>query len=164
MKTTLIIIVVVVYTITLTSLFASLMSRENRLRFPTVGNIIVMGYEAYGGDINTTGTNQTLDWGTVFLGTSINRSFTLKSISSMFTIPQLNTTNWTFENAQDAPVAPPTINDFAVDWNLNNTLLAPNEEVNVTITLTVKYDTAFAEYMINNQIRKFSFDIIIIPS
>jgi hypothetical protein len=163
-KTVLTILVVVIYTIVLTSLFVSVIDGSNPLRMPTIGNIITMGYEAHGGDIQTAGENQTLDWGTIYVGTSTNRSFTIKSKSNTITIPQLNTTDWTFRNQQDQLVAPPTLNDIIVNWTLNNTLLTPNEELNVTITLTIKYDAIFVDYLVNNNVKTFSFDIIIQPS
>lgn len=163
-KTLLTIIVVVAYTIILTSLIVSIIDGESSLRMPTIGNLITMGYEAYGGDIVTTTGNSTLDWGKVYVGTSTNRSFILKSKSNTNTMPQLNSTDWTFKNQQDQPVVQPTVNDITVNWTLNNALLSPNEEVNVTITLTIKYDAAFVDYLINNQVKTFSFDIIIQPT
>jgi hypothetical protein len=163
-KTTLIIIVVVVYTITLTSLFVSVIDGENLLRMPTVGNIITLGYEAHGGNIITNNGNTTLDWGTTYVGASTNRTFNLKSKSTITTIPQLNTTAWTFKNAQNQTAPPPTVNDITLSWTINNTPLTPNQEINVTLTLTVKYDQTFVDYLVNNNIRTFSFDIIIQPS
>ncbi len=163
-KTALIIIVVVVYTITLTSLFVSIIDGSSIVRMPTVGNIITLGYEAHGGDIITNNGNATLDWGTIYVGASTNRSFILKSKSTANTIPQLNTTDWTFKNAQNQSAPPPTVNDITLAWTINNTSLAPNQEINVTLTLTVKYDQTFVDYLINNNITTFSFDIIIQPS
>lgn len=163
-KTILIVIVVVVYTIVLTSLFVSVIDGYSTLRVPTIGNIIALGYEAHGGDIISAGENQTIDWGTIYVGTSTNRSFILKSKSNTITMPQLNATDWIFKNQQDQFVAPPSVIGITVNWTLNNLFLTPNEEVNVTITLTVKYDATFVDYLINNHIRTFSFDIMIQPS
>jgi len=163
-KTMLIIIVVAVYALTLTSLIVSVIDGESPLRLPTIGNIIAVGYQAYGGDIVTTAGNQSIDWGTVYVGTSTNRTFTLKSKSTTITTPQLNTTDWTFRNQQNQPVASPAVNDITVNWTLDSTQLAPNQEANVTLTLTVKYDSTFVEYLIDNSVRTFSFDIVIEPS
>ena len=164
-KTTLIIIVVVVYTITLTSLFVSILDGILPLHVPTVGNIITLGYEVHGGDIRTVFGNQTLDWGTIYVGTSTNRSLILKSKSNTKTVPELNTTGWAFRNQQGQVVVPPTMDDVTVNWTLNpSPPLDPNEETNATITLTVKYDATFVDYLINNNIATFSFDIIIQPS
>jgi hypothetical protein len=164
-KTILMIIVVVVYTITLTSLVVSIMNNVNLIvRLPTVGNIIALGYEAHGGDIITSNGNATLDWGTIYVGASTNRSFFLKSKSSTTTTPQLATADWAFKNTQNQSAPPPTMNDITLSWTIGNMSLAPNQEINVTLTLTVKYDQTFVDYLINNDITTFSFDIIIQPS
>lgn len=163
-KTALIIIVVVVYTITLTSLVVSIIDGSSFVRMPTVGNIITLGYEAHGGDIVTNNGNATLDWGTIYVGASTNRSFILESKSTVNTVPQLNATDWTFKNQQDQPVTPPTVNDITLTWTINNISLMPNQEINVTLTLTVPYNATFVDYLINNNVTTFSFDIIISPS
>lgn len=163
-KTILTIIVVVVYTITLTSLIVSIIGGNLVVRLPTVGNIITLGYEAHGGDIAINNGKATLDWGTIYIGASTNRSFFLKSKSTTITIPQLATADWTFKNAQNQSTPPPTVNDITLSWTISNMSLAPNQEINVTLTLTVKYDQTFVDYLINNDITTFSFDIIIQPS
>lgn len=163
-KTVMIIIVVVVYTMVLTSLVVSVIDGNSPFKMPTIGNIITTGYEAHGGDINTTATNQTLDWGTIYIGASTNRSFTLKNKSNIITTPQLNATNWVFKNQQGQQVDPPGVNNISVNWTLNNTPLNPNEEVNVTMTLTISFDPTFIDYIVNNNVTTFSFDIIIQPS
>ena len=163
-KSILIIIVAVVYTITLTSLFVSIIDGNLIVRLPTVGNMITLGYEAHGGDIIANNGNATLDWGTIYVGTSTNRSFSLKSKSTTITTPQLSTIDWAFKNAQNQSAPPPTVNDITLTWTINNTSLAPNQEINVTLTLAVKYDQTFVDYLINNNITTFSFDIIIQPS
>lgn len=165
MKTTLTIIVVVVYTITLTSLFVSVLDGTTIVRVPTVGNLVVLGYEAHGGDIIMQGNNATLDWGTIRVGTSANRSFYLQSQSTTTTIPQLNTTDWIFRNADNQPVTPPSVNGIELNWTLNNgTQLAQRQEVYVTLTLTINSDDAFVNYVLDNNVKTFSFDIIIQPS
>jgi hypothetical protein len=163
-KTVMIIIVVAVYTIVLTSLVVAIIDGNNPFRMPTIGNIITTGYEAHGGDIQTTGLNQTLDWGTINVGASTNRSFILKNKSNIITTPQLNATDWIFKDQRGQQVDPPTVNNINVNWTLNNTPLDPNEEVNVTITLTIRFDPTFIDYVINNNVTTFGFDIIIQPS
>ena len=54
---------------------------------------------------------------------------------------------------------------MTINWNLNNdTRLDPNQKINVTITLTAEYDQTFVDYLINNSVVTFIFDIIIYPS
>lgn len=163
-KTIMIIIVVVAYTIVLTSLTVSIIDGNTPFRMPTIGNIITTGYEAHGGNIQTIAENQTLDWGTIYIGASTNRSFILKNKSNIITTPQLNATDLIFKNQQGQPVDPPAVNNIIVNWTLNDTPLNPNEEVNVTITLTVRFDTTFIDYIVNNNVTTFSFDIVIQPS
>jgi hypothetical protein len=161
-KTIMIIIVVVVYTMVLTSLTVSIIDGNTPFQMPTIGNIITTGYEAHGGDINETANTQTLDWGAIYIGGSTNRSFILKNKSNIITTPQLNATNWTFKNQQGQQVDPPSVNNIIINMTLNPLPpLDPNEETNATVTLTVRFDTTFVDYIINNNVRTFSFDIII---
>ncbi len=54
---------------------------------------------------------------------------------------------------------------MTLSWNINNdTQIEPNQKINVTLTLTVQHDPTFVNYLINNTIATFSFDIIIHPS
>jgi len=155
-KTTLTIIVVAVYTITLTTLIASVLRTNHNLLIPGLGNIYTLGYET---------DNKTLDWGTIYVGTSTDRSFNLTSKSNTVTTPELTYGNWTFRNAQNQPTPPPSVNSMTINWNLNNdTRLDPNQKINVTITLTAEYDQTFVDYLINNSVVTFIFDIIIYPS
>ncbi len=163
-KTVMIIVVVVAYTMVLTSLVVSIIDGNSPFRMPTIGNIITTGYEARGGDIQTTAENQTLDWGTIYIGASTNRSFILKNKSNIITTPQLNATDWMFKDQQGQQVDPPTVNNISVNWTLNNTPLNPDQEVNVTITLTIRFDQTFVDYIINNNVTTFGFDMIIQPS
>ena len=160
-KTTLIIVIVIVYTLVLTSLFVVIIDGSNLLRMPTIGNIITIGYKAHGGDIRTIAKNQTLNCGTIYVGTPTNRSFILKSESNTITIPHLNTTDWAFN---DTTAPSQFLNDIELNWTLNHTPFNPGEERNVTLTLNVKYDQTLVDYLINNNIRTFNYVIIIEPS
>jgi len=155
-KTTLTIIVVAVYAITLITLIASVLRTNHNLLMPGLGNIYTLGYEA---------DNKTLDWGTIYVGTSTDRSFNLTSKSNTVTTPELSYGNWIFKNAENQPAPPPSVNNMTLSWSLNNdTQIEPNQKINVTFTLTVEYDPAFVDYLINNMITTFSFDITIHPS
>jgi hypothetical protein len=152
-KTTLTFIVVVFYTITLTTLLAAVLRTNHNLLMPGLGNIIALGYKA---------DNNTIDWGTIYVGTSTDRAINLTSKSSTVTTPFLNYGNWKFNN-----ISVPTslVNNMQLNWSLNNdTQIEPNQKINVTLTLTVEYNPTFLNYLINNTITTFSFDIIIHPS
>jgi hypothetical protein len=164
-KTTMIIIIVVVYTIVLTSLAVSIIDGNAPIRMPTIGNIITTGYEARGGDIQIINGNPTLNWSTIYVGTSTNRTFILRNKSNVVTTPELDTTNWTFNDTQGNQVDVQYAGNIIVNLTLNPPApLNPNEETNATITLTVKFDTTFVNDLVNKHVATFSFDIIIQPS
>lgn len=155
-KTTLTIIVVVIYTIVLTTLLAAQLRTNHNLLMPGLGNIVTLGY-----DVN----NRTIDWGTVYVGTSTDRAINLTSKSNKVTTPELSYGNWTFRNAENQQAPPPSVNNMTLSWNLNSdTRIEPNQKINVTLTLTAEYDPTFVDYLINNTITTFSFDITIHPS
>jgi hypothetical protein len=152
-KTTLTIIVVVIYTITLTTLLAAVLRTNHNLLMPSLGNIIALGYKV---------DNQTIDWGTVYVGTSTNRAINLTSKSNTVTTPFLNYGDLKFNN-----VSVPTslVGNVRLGWSLSNdTRIAPNQKINVTLTLTIEYDQTLVDYLINNMITTFSFEITIQPS
>jgi len=155
-KTTLTIIVVVFYTIVLTTLLADLLRTSHTLLIPGLGNIVTLGYDV---------DNRTIDWSTVYVGTSTDHAINLTSRSNTVTTPELSYGNWVFKNAENQPAPPPSVNNMTLSWSLNNdTQIEPNQKINVTLTLTVEYDPTFVDYLINNTITTFSFDIIIHPS
>jgi hypothetical protein len=152
-KTALTLIVVVFYTITLTTLLASVLRTNHNLLLPGLGNIIALGYKA---------DNNTIDWGTIYVGTSTDRAINLTSKSSTVTTPFLNYGDWKFN---DISVPTSLVNNMRLNWSLSNdTRIAPNEKIIVTFTLTIEYDPSLVDYLINNTITTFSFDIIIHPS
>jgi predicted membrane metal-binding protein len=155
-KITLTIIVAVIYTIVLTTLLAAQLRTNHTLLIPGLGNIVTLGYDV---------DNRTIDWGTVYVGTSTDHAINLTSRSNTVTTPELSYGNWTFQNAENQPAPPPSVNNMTLSWSLNNdTQIEPNQKINVTLTLTAEYDSTFVDYLINNTIATFSFDIIIHPS
>ena len=155
-KTTLTVIVVVIYTIVLATLLADLLRTNHNLLMPGLGNIITLGYDV---------DNRTIDWGTIYVGTSTDQAINLTSRSNTVTTPELSYGNWTFKNAENQPAPSPSVINMTLSWSLNNdTQIEPNQKINVTLTLTVEYDPTFVGYLINNTITTFSFDIIIHPS
>lgn len=163
-KTTLIIIVVVAITLILSSLIASLLNTYQNLHVPSVGTIYTLGVDAYGGNITVQDGTKYVDWGTVYVGTSTNRSLYLRSKSNFDTTINLATANWTFTDAHGTNVTPPSISYINLTWDYNNETLVPLQEIQVTLTLSVSLDSQFTDYLITNNIQKFSFDIRIYPS
>lgn len=162
-RTLLIIIVVVAYTLILSTVVTETLEQSRTLHIPSFATIYVLGYEAYGGDIALKDGNQTLDWGTIYVGTSTNLSFYLRSKSSTITTPTLNVTDWSFRNQQDQNVSLPPINNISITWNAT-AALTPNQEVYATLTMEIPSDNSFVNYLITNQVKTFSFEIQIYPS
>jgi len=162
-KTALLILVTAVCTMLLTVLFIAIVSQGN-LRVSSHGTIYALDYEVYGGNISFVDSKPTFDWGAIIVGDSTNRSFYLRSKSTIATRPELNTTNWKFYDGQNQPTETPSLNYLTVKWDFMDSSLAPNQEVYVTLTLTVEYNMNFVDQIINYGIKSFTFDVLIQPS
>jgi hypothetical protein len=69
-----------------------------------------------------------------------------------------------FQNStgQNVVENPPIENQLSLTWDYNNnTLLYPNDEIYVTLTLKISSDYGFVNYLINNDVERFGFDMII---
>jgi len=142
------------------------LSKYHNLHFPSLGTIHVIGVEVYGGDINITEDGiPYIDWGTIYPGTFTNRSFYIKSNSSVSIMLRLRTSSVTFQSSEDQNVTEglPIENPLNLTWTYDDTPLDPAEEIYVTITLEASSDLSFLEYLVAYDVSKFSFDIIITP-
>lgn len=168
-KTILLIILVSAITLLISTIAAIWLSSFHNLRFQNLGTLRLIGTKAYGGDINTTQGEQTIDWGEVYLGTPITRSFYIKSESNVpitLILLDITSTSITFQNWRDEYIteASPIEKPIILTDNFSSTILQPNEEINATLTLEVSSDPTFLQYLIRNEIRKFGFEIVITPS
>ena len=124
---------------------------------PTTGTIKVQGLEIYGGDIKYDPKFDTVyvDWGELTLGVYKNSSFYVKSNSTVDVELALNVTNW----------EPPGIDEYlTIYWDYNGTLLSPTQEVFVTVTLEVASSSEFIDFLIENEVIDFGFDITVYAS
>lgn len=153
------------------STFVSIwLSNFYNLRFPSLGTIRVIGVKAYGGDITSLPDgSQYIDWGTVYPRMPINRSFYIESESNMpVTIILLDITsaNVTFQNSEgeniidDLPIPKPIV----LTSNFNNTILQPREKIYAIVTLTLSSDSEFLEFLIEKDVAKFNFEMVIIAT
>ena len=124
---------------------------------PTTGRIKVEGLEIYGGDIKYDAVSDKVyvDWGELTLGAYKNSSFYVKSNSTVDVTLELNVTNW----------EPLGIDEYlTISWDYNGTLLSPTQAVFVTVTLQVASSGDFIDFLIENEVTDFGFDINIYAS
>ena len=124
---------------------------------PTTGTIKVQGLEIYGGDIKYNPAAKALyvDWGELTLGVYKNSSFYVKSNSTVDVELALNVTDW----------EPPGIEDYlSISWDYNGTLLSPTQEIFVTVTMEVASSSEFIDFLIENEVIDFGFDITVYAS
>lgn len=169
-KTILLILAVAFLTILTTTLLSTFLSRVYNTRIPSLGTIHTIGVKVYGGNI-TEGSDGSkhLDWGTIYPGSSTIRSFHLKSESNIPITLKLSTRNWTLLNSKGENVTKflttpkyMQLNEsFTLTWNYNGTPLTPTQEIYVSLRLNATSDVKFINYLIDYQVREFSFDIII---
>jgi hypothetical protein len=161
-KTALLIAIVAVATIAVSASVSLWLSRYHNLRFPSIGTIYTMGVEAYWDQDLTNRTTQ-IEWGTLYPDTTTNITIYLHSISNIPTTLTIKTENWTYTNSADTNVAEPPNRQSYMDltWNYNNQTLNPDETIETTLTVTVTDDPTFLEYLIQNNITTFNFDITI---
>lgn len=153
-KMVILVIITVVITIVISSIISIWLSKITSFNVPSLGNIKTLGVEAYW-DKNLENKTETINWGTIWLGASKNFTLYLQSISNTETTLLINATNWN----------PVNISEYVnLSWNYNKTILHPSETIQVTLTLTTSSSGNFLRYLIANEVKEFSFDIIISTS
>jgi len=150
-KTVLLIVAVAAITVLVTSLTAIWLSKITNLQIPSLGTITTLGVEAYW-DKNLTNKTEEIKWGKIWPGSSQNVTIYIRSISNVETTLILNTTNWNPTNLTDY---------MNLTWNYNETTIHPDEIIQVTLTLSASSSYSFIMYLITNDVKQFSFDIII---
>jgi len=121
----------------------------------TTGALNVKGLEVYGGDLKSHLGKAYLDWGELGPGASSALSFYVKSTSSVDVELGLNVTGWT----------PSGIEPFmSFSWNHNGERLSPQQELLVTVNLSVASSGEFIDYIVENQVQTFSFEMTVYAS
>jgi len=157
---------VVLITILLETLVSIWLSKSNNFYIPSIGTIHVLNVEVYGGDIKYLNGELTLDWGIVYPGSQINRSFFIKTKGNINGTLKIKAGNWTFKNSK-------TIIYNHTEWmtieSIYNGTKKPYMEVLMgektimaIITLKVSNSDDFIDWIIENNIKTFSFDISVI--
>ena len=162
-KIVLLVLAVVAITLLLSTIIFIWLSKVTNLKVPSVGTIMTLGVEAYW-DENSTDridVDEEIDWGTVWLGSSNNVTIYVLSISSIETTLNKTKTNLAFYNASE--VAIPVPNNISthmhLSWDYNGSIIKPGDVIQVTLTLRTDYSPDFASYLIENDIKSFSFDV-----
>lgn len=141
------------------------LNKVTNLSVPSLGTIKTLEVEAYW-DRDTKNRAETIDWGTIWSGTSNSVILYIRSISNIETTLELRTANWTLRDANNGIVAGPSDSSpyMNLTWNYTGTLVRPGETVPVTLTLSVDDSFDFIEFLIANEVKAFTLDIHILTS
>lgn len=161
-KTVLLITITAAVTLIIGSLISIWLSKVTELNIPSIGYIRTRGVEGYW-DKDLTNKTGACDWGTIWPGLTRNVSIYLRSISNIETTLSLRTRNWTFLNSSNKIVAGPnaTTPYMSLGWSYNNAIVHPGEVLQVTLTLSVEQSSDLVEFLIANDVKAFSVEIII---
>ena len=163
-KTLLLIIAAVLITILLQTLLSIWLSHNSNIYLPSIGAIHTINVEVYGGDLKELSNGQKfLDWGTVYPGMMVNRTLNVTSRSNVDAVLIIKTMNWAFNNSQGKIVKGPVnkTDYLTLKVSLNETLIHPNQTLELTLTLKVADSDDFIDFLIENDVKTFSFDICI---
>jgi hypothetical protein len=166
-KTVILVVAVVLLTLVFSYLIAPWFSNsaeppngpEDRT-IPTTGTIRVQGLEIYGGDIKYDPETERIyvDWGELALGASKNATFYVKSTSNVDVTLGLNVTNWEPQGID---------NYLTISWDYNGTVLKSGPDqapVLVTVNLKVASSGDFIDFLVENTVSSFGFDMTIYAS
>ena len=145
------VVITIIITLIVSTVVSIGLSSSANLSVPSLGTITTLGVEAYW-DSNCENKTMTIDWGQIHSGTSKNVTLYLKSASNFETTLRLNMSNWN----------PPSIlNYMMLVWDYNGTTIKPGEIKQVALTLNSVSSKSFMDYLLDNGITNFSFDMTI---
>jgi hypothetical protein len=161
-KTIVLIVTVAAITLVVSGAISVILDDRNNISLPSIGYIHTVGVKAFW-DLALQNQTATIQWGTVYTGSSYNITLYLQSTSNVQTILGLATTNWTYTNANNTIVSGPAESTPYINltWNYNNETLEPNETIQTTLTLTTDGSPNFVLFLVNNSIKQFAMDITI---
>jgi hypothetical protein len=160
-KTLILLVAVASITILLQILISVWLSNVSNMNIPSIGKIHTLNVEVYGKDIQYQDGQPFIDWGVVYPRTLVNRTFNVTSKSNIQATLTIETANWTFYNSQNQTVKGSTnqTNYMNLNSNYNNTLINPNQTLKLTLTLNVTSSIDFINFLIESDVKSFSFDI-----
>jgi hypothetical protein len=160
----LLVFVVAAITIILSAAISIWISRYHNWYVSSIGTIRITGVKAYEGDLKVQDGKSYIDWGTVYPGTSIDRSFYIQSESNHAVTLELEVENLTFQDSEGKNITAPTNSYMNLTWNYTNTSINPGQVIYVTLNLSVSPDVDFVDYLVANNVTAFGFDVHIFPS
>ena len=151
-KTLLLILIVSTATVLISSAISIWLSDFHNLTLPTVGTIKTIGVEAYW-DPNCENKTETIDWNTVWPGSTKNVSLYIRSVSNVKTTLHLYASN----------ITPANVSEYLnLSWDYDGTPLNTDEIIQVTLFLSASDDKSFSRYLIDNDVTDFNIDIHIV--
>ena len=150
-KTVLLILTVATITLLISSAASIWLSKTTELEIPSIGTIKTIGIEAYW-DESLENKTEVIEWDKIWVGSSKNVTFYIRSTSNVQTVLKLNTTNWN----------PTNISKYVnLYWDYNGTLINHGDVIRVTMIISAPQSINFIDYIISYNVKEFSFDIVI---
>jgi hypothetical protein len=159
-NTVLLAVVVVVVTLLLSALVAIWLESDGGMHLPSVGNIRTTGLAAYW-DAELTNKAEKIPWGQLMPGSDSSATLYLRSTSNTPVTLVNTTSNWAFMNSLNETVyGPANGTDYMnLTWDYNGSSVNPGQVIVVVITLHAEDSMEFVDYVIENNVQSFSFDI-----
>lgn len=158
-KVVILCIAVSLTTLLLSTIVSMWLSRFHNLRLPSLATIRTIGVEAYNGDLDGTQIN----WGIVYPGTLTNRSFHIRSESNVPVTLSMKQSNFTLLDSEGENVTGhlplPATEALNLTWNYSGIVLNHEQVIFVTLTLHASNRSDFIEFLINENVVEFNFDI-----
>jgi len=150
-RTVLLVLMTIVVAVAISTAISILLERTVNLHIPTFGTIRTLGVEAYW-DERLNNRTEAINWGIISLGSSRNVTFHVVSTSNIEATLYLEMAN----------AKPTEISEYmSLSWNYQGAPIKSGEILQVTLDLSISPSEDLIEYLVTNEVRDFSFDIII---
>jgi hypothetical protein len=161
-KTILLAVSIVAITLSISIIVPMMLNATIRTNLSSWGTIHIIGAKVYYDSALTNATAQ-IQWGKTYPGSLNNVTLYIESVSNVQTQLRLQTANWTFLNSTNAIVSGPSSATpyLNLTWNYDNTTLNPSQAIPVTLTLSVSDSQTFIQFLLDNKVTSFGFDIMI---
>ena len=153
-RTIMLITITIIVTLVVSSLVSIWLTNNSNLSLPSIGTIKTVGVEVYW-DSDLENRTETINWETIQVGTSKNFTVYIRSLSNVETTLVLDTTDW----------SPANLSQYvSFIWDYDGRILQPGEVIQVKFTFLSSYSRTFLFFLIDNNVKNFSFDIHVVAS